>query len=194
MNPPAAEPSSGLDSSPAESQAKSEVPDLKAKPLPERIRIESEGLGRVDTNPKSTENRLREWAGSLKREELSQLKGMVFDTQRNGDERALAVYLLGLAPGVEAMKELSEIAQSPIPESPNYRTQEFEMILRAQAVEGLIRPNEFEAARRELAAINGKTSNPFVLDRSQRGLQNLLGHGASLKEQDLEAESKLLRQ
>ncbi|MBK7963410.1 MAG: hypothetical protein IPK04_20770 [Bdellovibrionales bacterium] len=139
----------------------------------EKFKMESARVGQVDPNPEGSFRRLRDWAQLLARDELTKLKVKALNPALNGDDRGLAIFLLGLSPKEEAISDLGEIARSPVLESENVRATEFESIFRAQAAENMIRPDYLELSRRELGLNIAKSQIPLVVDRSQRGLLSL---------------------
>lgn len=159
----------------------------------DQFRKESEIIGSVDPHPEESNRRLLKWAEKLNQDDLLRLKKKALDFELNGDQRALSVYLLGLSPRAEALAELGEIARSPVPNLPDDRSREFEMIYRAQAIEGLIRPSQPELSRQELQKTIAHVSDSALLDRSIRGLSYLNGSvPSSPKTQDEKALNKLL--
>ncbi len=162
----------------------------------DKFKSESGKVGQLDSNPDETIERLRAWVQVMARDELTKLKVKALNPALNGDDRALAIFLLGLSPRDEAISDLGEIARSEIIESENARTNEFESIFRAQAAENMIRPESLVASRRELGLNIAKSSNPFVIDRSQRGLlsldQGITPRVKPPSQQDQEALSKLI--
>ena len=157
------------------------------------FKVESEKIGQVDANPESTHNRLKNWAILLSKADLVKLKKMALNPQSPQDDRALSVYLLSLSNREESLSELGDIARNPIPDNPNPRIKEFELILRRQAVEGLVRPEQKALSVSELKNTIEHSAEPWIVDGSQRGLLSLEGQVEPIQTQDEKALEKLLK-
>lgn len=152
---------------------------------------ESRRIGAVDADPAATQARLEAVAGELAPEEMLWLKGRALSTQTGSDARFFAAYLLALAPGEASLAALREIALSPVPPHKNQGLVELERQIRAQAVEGISRKRDSNAARDALLDVVEKQDDEFLRDRAHRGL-HAWQTGRPVEAQDKEALGKVL--
>lgn len=147
------------------------TPESKAN-LQKWLATEALRVGMSDEDPARTLARLKNKASGLARADLHLLKLAVLNRQLSADERFLAVYMLGLA-GPLAVPALKELSFTRIPGLPNDRVHSDEVILRTQAIEGLVQllsPHEARALLRDLLA---KTPDPMVARHVQYWLNRL---------------------
>ncbi len=138
------------------------------------FRAEAEKIGRVNPDPSGTLSRLKQKASTLTHHQMMQLKRMALEHDSKGDERFLAVYLLGLADNKQAASHLRELALTKIPAVTNDRQHSDEVLLRAQAIESLVQKLSIEDSRRLLRDVLSQTSDP-LLARHARYWLNRLG-------------------
>jgi hypothetical protein len=98
---------------------------------------EASRVGQLDSDPKATEDHLKEWARGFGVQDLHRLSQIASDKKRNGDDRFLAVQLLGWSGQSEALPLLEKIAVEPVPQAKDERTASFELAIRALAIESI---------------------------------------------------------
>lgn len=131
------------------------------------LRSEAQRVGRVDPDPAATFKRLKEHASRLRASELKWLRNMAVDSSASGDERYLAVYMIGLSDTPAAMEKLKEIATSPVPSSNNDRQYSDEVVVRAHALESVVHRLSSSEAVRYLRDVLSKTTDPAVARHAQ---------------------------
>lgn len=130
-------------------------------------------VGRVDANPSSTVLRLKKKALSLVPQQLDLLKTVALDRSNPGDERFLAVYMIGLAESAAAREDLKEIGQSPIPATSNDRSYSDEVVIRAHAMEGAIKHMSPADSVKFLQDILSSTQDPSLTRHARYWLSRL---------------------
>lgn len=155
------------------------------------LRNESSQIGLADEHPEQTEKKLTEMTKGFRYTDLVKLKQKTLNTDINGDDRMLSVYLLSLSQNERVAQILEDIVLSPIliadSKSPAY---EFENVLRSQAIEGLQNRDNRTQAIKSLNTLITKVSNSYLLDRSQRALAHYKYNADKLKDQDNKALEK----
>jgi hypothetical protein len=158
----------------------------KEKTFSEMIHKEAESISRLNDRPEEVQQRLKELADQVKEEQVGVLQEKALDTQLNGDERFLSVYILGESRLQKAQQSLEQIAAAPIPSLHESRLTTQEEIIRGQAIESLREP---ASLKRVLA----QADNKFLADRAQRTLSFREGKvSAPPEKQDQEALGKIL--
>lgn len=132
-------------------------------------------------------------ASQLDEKKLRFLANTIKDHQADGDQRALAVDLMARNHSGLAAELLADFASSPSPQLNEPRRQEFEVLLRGMAVEGVMQAQEPTQAIRLLNNISSKTDSKFLNDRAQRALRHLSGQAPSPEQQDKKALEKLIK-
>jgi len=172
------------------------IPQAAGQDLSEfrkRFARESEAVGQLDDTPEATEAHLRSWAQSLAVAELRDLQQKALNAEASGDERFLAVQMLGWSGKAEALPLLEEVALAPVPNSPESRTQSAEVALRALAIESAGQVGSVEQRLSSLNRVANQVSNSFLSDRSQRAMAHLTHPEiAEPATQDQQALTKLL--
>lgn len=152
---------------------------------------ESKRVGSIDKDPILTEKRLREFAATLKDEEIQWLAKEAENRKNPGDGRFFSVYLMALSEAPLAMEALTKIATSPLPQEKNQGLVELERQLRAQATEGLARACEKQKQWKDsLLDIVSRQEDEFLRDRAHRALYQC-ETGKSIEDQDKEALEKV---
>lgn len=149
-------------------------------------------IGQTDPHPEKTRLRLQNWALVLGKDELHSLGNISRNPNRNGDERALAIYLLGLSLRPEALLELESTAllKSNTPMTAPQR--ELDRVLKLQAVENIVRPQDKTLSEQILHKILRESQDQLIVDRSIRGILSLTGKAPSPESQDQSALKKLI--
>ena len=130
-------------------------------------------VGRVDTNPSSTVLRLKKKALTLSSAQVELLKDVALDQSSVGDERFLAVYLIGLSESAKARESLIQIGQTPIPSTANEKAYSDEVVIRAHAMEGAIKHMNPSDSVRFLQEILTNTKDPTLEKHARYWLARL---------------------
>ncbi len=149
-------------------------------------------VAKLDQNPEEIEKKLKEKALTLSIRDLEKLTNISLDFQKPGDERALAAYLISFQMDKAAVPFLEQIALTPISNQQTLPAQEFEMVVRAIAIEGLGRNLDSSSAQKSLRKVIQATDNSFLSDRAHREMQAADKKVAPSEAQDLAALKKLL--
>jgi hypothetical protein len=152
---------------------------VKATPSPasnafdDRFHDEAGRVGQLDDSPEKTEQRLRDFARSLRVPELQSLARKASDFKVNGDERFLAVQLIAWNGSSEAVPLLEKIATESIRSGLDERVQSFEVALRALAIESITGVGTVEERIMALNRVSSNVDHKFLSDRTQRSLAYL---------------------
>lgn len=130
-------------------------------------------VGRVDTNPTTAVLRLKKKALSLNSSQVELLKNVALDQTSGGDERFLAVYLIGLSESAKARECLVRIGQYPIPSTANERAYSDEVVIRAHAMEGAIKHMNPSDSVKFLQEILTNTKDPSLEKHARYWLARL---------------------
>lgn len=139
------------------------------------LKMESKKIGQIDSDPAATESRLVEFARLMGAPELTRLKQVALQMDVPGDERFLSAYLLSKSGSAHAIIELMAIARAPVPEnvSRDSRMYDQEVMIRAQAIEGLASVNDRNQARQLLREFLNREGNVSLAEHARRTLQDL---------------------
>jgi len=151
---------------------------------------ESLSIGQIQNDPDQTELRLQVMADNLKTEQIKYLSAILTDLNRNGDERTLAVELLSLNTGLESHQALKAFVENEV--FGFGARVDFELALRAQAVEGLVNFSDKSVVIQSLDYLKQKTKYSFLHDREERALNFVKGYTVSPQQQDNEALKKII--
>lgn len=130
-------------------------------------------VGRVDSNPSTTVLRLKKKALSLSPGQLELLKNVALDQTVGGDERFLAVYMIGLSESAAAKDDLKAIGTAPIPATGNDRAYSDEVVIRAHAMEGAIKHMSPSDSVKFLQDILSTTQDPSLTRHAKYWLSRL---------------------
>lgn len=130
--------------------------------LEEWLHQEAAKIGQIDKKGAATEHRLVQKVAKFKLSDLRQLKTIALDTQKMGDERFLAVYLLGLSDSPSATPLLKDISLAEIREGLGDREKTDEVLIRTQALEGLVHRLGPAGSENVLLQILERTNDPVV--------------------------------
>lgn len=158
----------------------------------EQLKQESGQVGLPQNNVEALENRLQSWARHLDKNEIDYLSAVIKDRMRNGDERALALDLLGRNQSSESLAHLKDFVLSEGGGGSSRARADEEMIFKVQAVEEIAASSSSAEAISYLSEIQKKTDQSFVKDRAQRSLSSLKGLAPSPESQDNEALKKTI--
>jgi hypothetical protein len=156
-----------------------------------QFKQESEQAQRPQKNIEEHENRLQSWARHLDENEIDFLSAVVKDRSRHGDERTLALDLLGRNQSSKSLEYLKDFVLTKGGRSRDVRARiDEELILKVQAVEDIASSSSSVEAISFLNEIQKKTDQSFVKDRAQRSLSSLKGLAPSTESQDNEVLKK----
>ena len=153
---------------PTRAPNKAKTPDINGW-----LRQESLLVGQIDPDPRETTVRLKRKAAHLSSQDIRILKSAALDRTRSGDERFLAVFIIGFSSTGAALEALKEIGQTRIAETANDREYSDEFILRAQAVETLVKRLPPQASVNYLKKLLGSTLDPSIAKHAQYWLSRL---------------------
>jgi hypothetical protein len=185
------------DSDPAPSQGYPVTTDRKPSRIARFLAKEAENVGKTTDDPQSAEKRLKEFADTLKSEDLKDLAARAVDPKTGGDERFLSAYLLGLADSAgaeDAQNAMISVAGSAVPQLPlDSPVRAMELSIRAEALEGMAKFRDDPGARAKLTELIQQLKDPFLADRAHRVLY-ALDHGGEgvVPAQDAAALQKML--
>lgn len=149
------------------------------------IEKEAETMSQLNDHPEEVQKRLRDLAEKVQDSDISVLQKTALNTNVDGDQRFLSVYILGESSLQKAQESLEHIAITPIPKMGETRLTMQEEVIRAQAVESLRQP---ESLKRVLS----RADNSFITDRAQRTLLYRESKVSSPEKQDQDALNQLL--
>jgi hypothetical protein len=159
-----------------------------------QFRAEAAEIGRPQADVEQLENRLQSWARHLLLEEIKYLSEVINDLKKNGDERALALDLLGRNQSQASLSELKDFVLSKENSALDSRARrDEELIFKVQAVEEIAASSSQAEALSYLREIQNLTDQSFVKDRVQRSISHLKGLSAAPEIQDNEALKKLIK-
>ena len=161
-------------------------------PLTEKLNQVSAEIGKLQSDPDEAEQKIRLMASALTVTDLNSLSNVISDKKAVGDQRAMAVELLSRHHSIEALKKLEQFVQDHDDSATWSREQEFESVLRAQAVEGIAAFPQKDLAITSLIQLNPKVSESFLKDRISRSVASLKNQAPSTEKQDDEALEKLV--
>ena len=155
---------------------------------------ESAEIGRPQPDVEKLEIRLQSWARHLSNEEIDYLSEIINNQQKNGDERALALDLLGRNQSKASLAELKDFVLSKDSSGLDSRARsDEELIFKVQAVEEIAASSSQAEALNFLSEIQKQSDQSFVKDRVQRSINSLKGLSAAPESQDNEALKKLIK-
>lgn len=155
---------------------------------------EVENISRVDNDLTLAESHLDELADSMNSADIDKLGSIAHSPESNGDWRSMAIELLARTQSVQALQALSAFVASyqGRPSANWSRNQEFEMVLRAQAIEGIAAYRDRKSALAYVSNLTEKVDDLFLRDRLIRTRENLLDRAPTTVQQDQKALQLLL--
>lgn len=158
-----------------------------------QFKQESDLTERPQKNAEDQENRLQSWARHLDEIEIDYLSDVIKDRSRQGQERALALDLLGRNQSTKSLEHLKDFVLTELANAKNTRAPlDEELILKVQAVEDIASSSSSAQAMNYLNEIQKKTNQSFVKDRAKRSLSSLKGLASPSDPQDNEALKKMI--
>ena len=170
--------------------------DAEKKVSPEFIgqfREETAQIGKPQSEIE-VETRLQSLARHLTTDEIDYLGEVINDKQKTGDERALAVELLGRNQSKTSLTELKDFVLSKENSGGDSRARhDEEVTLKVIAVEGIAASSSQTEALSYLSEIQKQSDQSFVKDRVQRSINSIKGLSAAPEVQDNEALKKIIK-
>lgn len=139
-------------------------------------------MGAISDEPEGSEQFLREFAQTIQDSDIVALSEVLKNTKMRNNERTLALELMVMNQDFNGHNLLNAFAQDEY-FGPNANT-DFEIALRAQAIEGLTLFADKKLVRKNLENIKVRTKHAFLYDRADRSL-------AYLSDQNLAAQWNL---
>ena len=137
------------------------------------LSTEAGKVGRVEANTSKTVVRLKRKALTLEPAELRVLKNSALSPTASGDERFLAVYIIGLSESAYARDYLKEIANSPVPVTATERAYSDEVVIRATALESAVQKMSPTDSRKYLNDMLAHTQDPSLARHARYWLTRL---------------------
>jgi len=151
---------------------------------------EASMVGQLQRDPDQAELRMQVLADRLTPLEISFLSSIASDINRNGDERSMAIEVLSLNTSFDAHRALKDFIEN---ESFGFGAQvDFELALRAQAIEGLVNYTDKSAVIESLVYLKAKTRYSFLNEREERALSFVRGYTPAPEKIDNEALKQLI--
>ncbi|MES2801887.1 MAG: hypothetical protein V4654_05300 [Bdellovibrionota bacterium] len=122
-------------------------------------------------DPEQGEELLREFSQTIKTKDIIALSAVLMDRKVRKDERTLALELMMMNQDFASHDLINNFVQNE-----NFTTndnQEFEISLRAQAIEGLTLFADKKLVRKNLENLKTRTPHAFLYDRADKALQYL---------------------
>lgn len=160
----------------------------------EKFRAEAAEIGKLQMDPESVEERLRDLARSMNQQDVADLYEVISDDTNDPDHRALAVELLSIKNDTASLTALQNFVANKkmVNGRPWDSKKELETVLRAQAVESIAAYPQKEIALSTLSFLQRRVDERFLNDRIGRAAANLNGVAPAAEQQDDEALRKLL--
>ncbi|MBC7420237.1 MAG: hypothetical protein H7328_05865 [Bdellovibrio sp.] len=160
----------------------------------ERFKSETLQIASLQASPGQVEQRLEALALSMTSNDIQSLSKIMQNPARNSDERAMAVEILSLKKTPESLRALEGFVKTHQPTTKENwsRSQEFESVMRAQAVEGIAAYPEKDLALTSLNSLSQQVDESFLLDRIMRSSVSVKGKAAATEQQDDAALKKLI--
>lgn len=133
----------------------------------------------ISDEPEDSEEFLREFSQTIQTSDIVALGEILKNTKMKNTERTLALELMVMNQDFTSHNLLNTFAQDEFFAA--HSNPEFEIALRAQAIEGLTLFADKKLVRKNLENLKVRTKHAFLYDRAERGL-------AYLKDQNLAAQ------
>lgn len=125
----------------------------------------------LSDEPEESEEFLREFSQTIRESDIVALSEVLKDTKMRNTERTLALELMVMNQDFNSHNLLNTFAQDNYFESK--ADAEFEIALRAQAIEGLTLFADKKLVRKNLENLKVRTKHAFLYDRAERGIAYL---------------------
>lgn len=128
-------------------------------------------LNLLSDDPEQSEAFLRDFSLTLKSSDLIVLADVLNDKKMQNDQRILALELLVMNQDFVSHDLINNFVQNE--NFLSHENQEFEISLRAQAIEGLTLFADKKLVRKNLENLKIRTTHAFLYDRANKALQYL---------------------
>lgn len=185
--PPPAAPAQDA-AAPGRGESAASAPRTQASELLERILQESQKIGTLTNDPKQVERDLNDWAEKLSAQDVQELRQVIFEGGRSGDEIALSLDLLGRRPLDDAS---AEILTDYILLGPSVETSE-KSTFQLLALDGLIDHSLASRDPAHLRRVQKESSDALLSRRAAQALGALQGRNPAPAETDQKVLGELL--
>ena len=162
------------------------------KPFEQKFTEVSNEISQLSENPEESENKIQFLAQQMNSKDIKKLSKIMADSNINGDQRALAVEVLSRNQTVDSLVQLEEFIQKHQTNSKWSRENEFESVLRAQAIEGIASYPQKDLAISALQNLDSKVEESFLKDRIKRSVAGLKSEAPTSDKQDEAALKQLV--
>lgn len=141
----------------------------------------------LSDDPEQSEEFLREFSQTIKPEDIGALSNVLNDRKTRNDERTLALELMVMNQDFASHDLINSFVQNE-----SFTTndnQEFEISLRAQAIEGLILFADKKLVRKNLENYRIRTKHAFLHDRAGKAIQYLSNTNLNAPVENADAEA-----
>lgn len=147
-------------------------------------------MGTISDEPEESEEFLREFSQTIQSSDIVALGEILKDTKMRNSERTLALELMVMHQDFNGHNLLNTFAQDEY-FGPQANT-DFEIALRAQAIEGLTLFADKKLVRKNLENLKIRTKHAFLYDRAERGIAYLSDQNlaAQMESADAKASKK----
>lgn len=128
-------------------------------------------MNTLSDDPDQSEEHLREFSQTIKPGDIVALSEVLKDRRFRNDERTLALELMVMNQDFTSHDLINTFVQNDVFTSRD--NQEFEISLRAQAIEGLTLFSDKKLVRKNLENLKIRTRHAFLHDRATKSLQYL---------------------
>jgi hypothetical protein len=139
-------------------------------------------------DPDRTEEFLKQFVNTLKPQNFSTLGEILANANYSNDDRTLALEILSARPTFESHQALNSFIQNE--SFGKSRAQDFELGLRAQAIEALTLFADKKEVRKNLENIKIRTRHAFLYDRAHKAATYMSGR---LPSEDLEPDAQAIK-
>lgn len=144
-----------------------------------RFQIFTKHFDSISDEPEASEEYLRDFAKSVQPSEIVMLSEVLIDTSLPNAERTLALEALIINQDFNSHQLINSFVQNE-----SFRASanpDFEMALRAQAIEGMTLFSDKSRVRKNLENLQIRTQSAFLYDRARRALDDLSDQGTASK-------------
>lgn len=133
-----------------------------------RFKNFSTHMNSLSDDPEQSEEFLREFSQTIKSEDIVALSEVLIDRKVKNDERNLALELMVMNQDFTTHDLINSFVQSD-----DFTGNEFEVSIRAQAIEGLALFADKKLVRKNLENLKIRTRHAFLYDRADKAIQYL---------------------
>lgn len=152
-----------------------------------RFRNFASHMNTISDDPDRSEEFLQNFSQAISSEDIVALNDVLNDLKAKNDERTLALELMVMNQDFASHNYINNFVQNE-----NFNptdNQEFEISLRAQAIEGLTLYADKKLVRKNLENLRIRTRHAFLHDRAEKAIQYLSNTNLTRESADAEASS-----